>query len=90
MFRPVPRKVIAIELLSAAHGLWWRQAENSSETFGAGSAAALAVIEEALGGKGGEHVPSDDIIALDAVIGDGTLVDAVLAAVGGLRGIDDV
>ena len=76
-------RVVAIELLSAAHGLWWRLREDGSAKLGEGTAAALAAVEAAIG-RGGE-TPSEDIERLYAAIRSGALVDAVQAATGPLR-----
>jgi histidine ammonia-lyase len=79
--------VIAIELLSAAHGLWWRQREESGIRLGAGTTAALAAVEAAIGG--GHATPSEDIAAIAAVIRNGSVLAAVQAAVGPMEGAAD-
>jgi histidine ammonia-lyase len=81
--------VVAIELLSAAHAIWWRQREEPGVPLGAGTAAALGVIEAALGGRQPTVVPSEDIERLAAIVEDGSLVRAVEAAVGPLAGVLD-
>ena len=78
--------VVAIELLCAAHGLWWRLGEGG--TVGVGTAAALSAIEQAIG-RGGD-VPGDDIERLATAIRTGDLVAQVEAAVGALVGVDRV
>ncbi len=81
------RNVVAIELLAAAHGLWWRQAEEGASRLGRGTAAALARVEAAIG-RGGLETPSEDIARLAEIIADGSLVADAEAAVGPLRGVD--
>lgn len=80
------RYVVAIELLCAAHGVWWRLSEQDDVTLGAGTQAALDVVEEVLGGRRPSVCPSDDIELLADAIHDGRLRTAVEAAVGPLRG----
>jgi histidine ammonia-lyase len=70
--------VVAIELLCAAKGLQWRQ-ERGEEVLGKGTAAALAVVAEALP-EGG--VPSDHIRALTAVVRSGAVSGAAREAAG--------
>ncbi len=82
------RRIVAVELLAAASGLWWRQAEEGVTTLGRGTRAALAVIEAAIG-RTGLGAPSEEIAALDEVLVRGTLVAAVQDAIGPLRGVDD-
>ena len=81
------QQVVAIELLCAASGLWCRQdraaAEGRELTLGAGTAAALRAVEEALSGRG-TGVPSEDIQRVQAIVDDGSLVAAVEAATGPL------
>jgi histidine ammonia-lyase len=80
-------QVVAIELLCAATGLWCRLDEGGA-ALGEGTRAALAMVEEALGGRG-TGVPADDIAALHALVRSGALVDAVEAAVGPLAAVHD-
>jgi len=82
------RYVVAIELLAAAHGLWWRQQEEGPVALGAGSAAALEAVEEAIGRTGGAS-PAEDIERLAALISEGVLVGRVQDAIGPLAGLDD-
>jgi hypothetical protein len=74
--------------LAAAQGLWWRQAEEGPVTLGAGSTAALEVLEAAVGCRGGAS-PSADIECVAGAIAQGTLVRGVQEAVGLLAGLDD-
>lgn len=80
-------RVVAIELLSAAHGLWWRLREQPDTRLGVGTAAALEMIERTIGR--GTESPSDDIERLAAAIHTGALLARVEAAAGPLRGVDD-
>jgi histidine ammonia-lyase len=79
-------RVVAIELLAAAHALWWRQSEGPV-TLGTGTAAALAAVEDAIGPGGGE-VAADDIERLARAILDGRLRTSVEARTGALAGAD--
>ena len=81
------RRVVAIELLTAAHALWWRQRDDPSIQLGRGAAAALELIGPAIGGPG--MAPSEDIEALTEFIGSGKLAQAVSSAAGGLAGVLD-
>jgi len=83
------RFVIAVELLAAASGLWWRQSQEGITALGAGTRAALEVVEEAIG-RGGLGCPSDEIAALEQALAAGTLQAAVQDAIGPLAGVDDV
>ena len=63
------RRVVAIELLAAAHALAFRREEEGSALrLGAGTAPALATVEAALGGFSTVRAPSDDIAALDQLL----------------------
>ncbi|MCO4747735.1 MAG: aromatic amino acid lyase [Proteobacteria bacterium] len=77
------RFVVAIELLAASHALWWRLDEEPSIVLGAAPRAALAVVEQVLGGRGGE-APSEDIAKLASALASGAIRDAVEAAIGPL------
>lgn len=79
------RRVVAIELLCAVSGLRFRMAEGPA-CLGKGTAAAVACVEEALGGRT-RGVPADDIAAVTEWLVDGRLVARVADAVGGLRGV---
>jgi len=81
------RKVVAIELLAAASGIRWRRTHEGPVTLAKGTAAALAVVEAALG-PNGKGAPAEEIVALDQILADGSLVAAVEAAVGPLAGVD--
>ncbi len=79
------RQVVAIELLTAASALRHRLADAPATRLGDGTAAALAVVERAVEEAG--ELPSDEIAALEARVADGSLVAAVVAAVGPLPGV---
>jgi histidine ammonia-lyase len=81
--------IVAIELLAAAKGLWARLAADPSAKLGAGTAAALAVVEDCLGGRRTSEAPADDIAAIECVVRNGRLVGAVRDAVGPLFGVLD-
>jgi len=82
------QQVVAIELLCAASGLWCRQDEAAARGekvhLGAGTRAALAAVEAALGGRG-TGVPSDDIARVHRIVADGSLTAAVRRSAGPLR-----
>lgn len=73
------RRVVAIELLAAAHALRFRLAEDPSTLLGPGAAAALPKVEAAIAGC---EVPSEEIEALAALIGAGGLEDVAPSARG--------
>ena len=75
------RWVLAVELLAASHALWWRL-DQGEETLGAGSHAALQVVEATLGGRGSE-APADDMTRLVRAIETGQLRHAAREAIGG-------
>jgi len=81
------RKVVAIELLTAAVALQHRQQEDPSTTLGEGTRAALDAVNAVLADAG--ELPSDAIAALDQAVGDGAIVDAVVSACGELRPVLD-
>lgn len=83
------RHVVAIEWLCAAKALWVRLDQNPNVRLGTGTRAALSAVEAVLGGRGG-LVPSDDMMALSDALADGRLMEPVTAAVGTLKGVDDV
>jgi histidine ammonia-lyase len=62
------RRVVAIELMCAARALRYRESENAGERLGAGAAAALPLVEEAIGTH---RAPSDQIEAVSAAIARG-------------------
>lgn len=76
------RRVVAIELLTAASALRHRRRELPGLGLGTGSVAALAVVEATLASAG--ELPSDAIAALERVVAEGRIVEAVKAAVGPL------
>jgi len=86
------QQVVAIELLCAASGLWCRQeraaARGETVCLGQGTAAALAAVEEVLGGRG-TGVPSEDIQRVAGLITSGALVRAVEAVSEPLRAVHD-
>jgi histidine ammonia-lyase len=69
------RSVLAIELLAASHALWHRL-EDGDVQLGKGPAVALGVVEETLGGRGGE-APADDIARLEEALEKGAVREAV-------------
>lgn len=77
------RKVVAIELLTAAVALRHRLDEEPDVVLGVGSRAALDAVEAVLARAG--ELPSDAIAALDEAVGSGEIVRAVTAASGPLR-----
>ena len=77
-------RVVAVELLGAARGLGWRLAQDADVRLGEGTAVAFSAVRDRLGGG----VIGDDIEALAAAIGDGSLVRAVEAAVGPLASLE--
>ena len=82
------QRVVAIEVLTAARGLWWRLRDDPSATLGRGSRAALAAVEELLGGRG-RPAPSRDIELLAEAIRGGALLASVEREIGPLGGIGD-
>ncbi len=74
------RQVLAIELITAARALDLRAPLPPS----AGTAAALAAVRTVVAGPGPDRMVSDEIRAADALVADGTLLDAVTTAVGPL------
>jgi histidine ammonia-lyase len=83
------QRVVAIELLSAANALWWRQSQGDELTLGEGTQKALETVEMLLGGHGGSS-PSEDIETLAEAIRQGFLLEQVEGVVGPLRGVNDV
>ena len=74
--------IVAIELLSAAYGLWWRKENEPEVQLGQGSQIALKIIED-LTAK--DHpCPADDIAALTKAVRDGTILEAIEAELGPL------
>lgn len=76
------RKVVAIELLTAATALRHRLDEAPDLRLGRGSYVAMKQVEAALERAG--ELPSDAIASLDALIQDGGLLAAVTEACGPL------
>ncbi|MBT3222035.1 MAG: aromatic amino acid lyase, partial [Proteobacteria bacterium] len=74
--------IVAIELLSAAHGLWWRQEKEPTVQLGRGSQVALDVIEKLTATD--HRCPADDIASLTQAVRDGTILAAVEAELGPL------
>jgi histidine ammonia-lyase len=75
------RRVLAIELLCAAHGLRFRLEENPSAQLGKGTMAAYAAVSRALAGLDPERAPAEDIARLDAAIESGEILEAALREV---------
>ena len=82
------RRVVAIELVCAATGLWCRLDERPGVQLGQGTQAALTAIEEALGGRG-SGVPADDIAAVHDILVDGSLLARVQEATGPLAHVHE-
>lgn len=75
------RKVVAIELLTAANALQHRLGEEPGVELGVGARVALEFVLEVISGA---ELPSDEIAALDAAVLRGDLVRRVTQAVGPL------
>jgi histidine ammonia-lyase len=73
------RRVLAIEVLSAARALRWRLDHEADARPGHGGAAALEAVEAVLPRDGG--APAAAIAAVEALLASGGLADAVRAAV---------
>jgi histidine ammonia-lyase len=83
------RRIVAIELLAAAHALAFRREEEGEALrLGAGTAPALATVEATLGGFSVQRAPSDDIAALDELLQTDALFEGLpaLLAVGAAPG----
>ena len=83
------QRVVAIELLSAANALWWRQSQGDQLVLGEGTSKALETVEVLLDGHGGAS-PSEDIETLAEAIRQGFLLEQVEGVVGALQGVRDV
>jgi histidine ammonia-lyase len=81
------RRVVAIELLCASHGLRFRQAADPKVTLGRGTRAAFEAVIDALAGLDPGRAPAEEIARLDEVVASGEVLDAALSAVSGLFGI---
>jgi histidine ammonia-lyase len=75
------RRILAIELVTAARGLDLR----APLTPGPGTSAALAVTREVVAGPGPDRFLAPELAAAEAIIASGGLADAVQDAVGALR-----
>ncbi len=75
------RRVLAIELLCAAHGLRFRLEEDPEADLGAGTMAAYQAVSEVLGGLDPTRAPAEDIAKLDSAVVSGQVLDAALAPV---------
>jgi histidine ammonia-lyase len=73
--------ILAIELLAASKALWSRLETDPSVVLGRGTAAALARVEEVLGGRRTSEAPADDLEALVALVRGGGLKHAVTPVV---------
>src|SRR3954471_22155567 len=71
-------RILAVELACATHGLDLRAPLRP----GPGGAAALAAVRSRVSGPGPDRWLSPDLAAADELVSDGTLQDAVEAAVG--------
>ncbi len=76
------RRIVAIELLGAAHALHFRREEEPGVPLGAGTGPALAAVEAAVGGLAQLHAPSDDIACLEALLEGDALFDGLPALLG--------
>ncbi len=74
------RQVLAIELVTAARALDLR----GPLVPAAGTSAALAALRTIVAGPGPDRIVSDELRAADELLADGTLLDAVTAAIGPL------
>lgn len=83
------QQIVAIELLAATRGVWARLDARPDARLGAGTRAALEHIEQALGGRRTSAAPADDMERLVGLVRDGSLVEHVRSAVGGLEGVID-
>jgi histidine ammonia-lyase len=75
------RRVLAIEVMTAARGIDLR----SPLQPGAGTGAAIAAIRTRVAGPGPDRFLSPEIEAVVELVSSGALLDAVEAAVGPLR-----
>ena len=67
------RRVVAIELLGAAHALAYRRTENPQVQFGAGTRLALSHLDGVLH-SGQQRTPSEDIAAVEELLCSGALL----------------
>jgi histidine ammonia-lyase len=74
-------RILAVELLCAAHGIDLRARVAAPA---AGTAAALAAVRERVDGPGPDRFLSPDLRAAEELVRSGALVAAVEAAVGHL------
>jgi histidine ammonia-lyase len=74
------RRILAVELVCASAGIDLRAPLKP----GPGTAAALAAVRRCVAGPGPDRFLSPDLVAAEALVGDGTLVAAVEATVGPL------
>jgi histidine ammonia-lyase len=74
-------RILAIELVCAAHGIDLRAPLEPA----AGTGAALGAVREIVAGPGPDRWLSPDLVAAEELVMDGTLVAAVEVAVGPLR-----
>lgn len=78
------RRVVAIELLAGCHAAMLRRQEDPDRPFGAGTSAALQVLDRAIV-ETTDRVPSAAIEAIVGVLRSGALRSAVAEAIGPLR-----
>ncbi len=74
------RQVLAIELVTAARALDLRAPLAPAP----GTGAAVAALRQVVAGPGPDRRVSDELLAADDLLADGTLLDAVTAAIGPL------
>ena len=75
------RRILAVELTCAGRGIELR----APLALAAGTGAALGALRRVVAGAGPDRWLSPELIAVEALLADGTLLAAVEAAVGGLE-----
>ena len=73
-------RILAVELTCAAHGLDLR----APLLPGPGGAAALGVVRSRIDGPGADRRVAPDLAAAEALVADGSVQEAVEAAVGAM------
>ena len=75
------RRILAVELVCAAHGLDLR----APLAPAAGTGAALAALRARVAGPGPDRRVAPDLAAAEELVGSGALLGAVEGAIGALR-----
>jgi histidine ammonia-lyase len=75
------RRILAIELIGASHALDIRRRRSPKTVFGKGTAAAHQAIRSALPFQSEDHVISPGIVAIEEILRNGDLLNAVDSAV---------